>query len=202
MSSIAGPGADIAWVEGLVAVRPEPASDGSPPGEADLARILTAATTVPDHGALRPWRFAVVIGAGREAFGAALVAGLHEQRGDGLPEAAVAKMRGKALAAPASVVVVASPDPTSNVAVWEQVASAACTGYALVLAATGLGYGAVWKSAAVLEAEPVRSFFGLGEHERIMGWVNLGSPAPLGRRKAEAAPVDLDSVVTVIGSRG
>jgi nitroreductase len=69
--------------------------------------------------------------------------------------------------------------------VWEQVASASCTGYAVVLAATGLGYGAVWKSAAVLDAAPVRELFGLATHEHLLGWVNLGTPAPLGRAKAD-----------------
>src|SRR5664280_2866448 len=62
-----------------------------------------------------------------------------------LPEALVDKMRSKAYAAPCSIMLIASPDTTSNVEVWEQVASASCTGYAIVLAATGLGYGAVWK---------------------------------------------------------
>jgi nitroreductase len=188
------------WVDGLIAERPEPARDGRPPEDGDLTRILGAATTVPDHGGLRPWRFVLMAGSGRDAFGEALVVGLHQLRGDDLPPAAVAKMRGKAFAAPTSVMVVASPDPSSNVEVWEQVASASCTGYALVLAATGLGYGAVWKSASVLESPAVRTLFGLGDHEQLLGWVNLGTPAPLGRRKSVAAPVDLEGIVSVIGS--
>ena len=66
--------------------------------------------------------------------------------------------------------------------VWEQVASASCTGYAIVLAAVALGFGAVWKSAAVLDTEPVRTLFGLSEHERLLGWVNIGSPGAPGRK--------------------
>ena len=142
------PPADRAWVQRLSAVRPEPDPAGRAPDAGDLDLILSTATTVPDHGDLRPWRFVVSAGAGRDRFAEALVAGLHEQRGTDLPEAVVAKMRAKAYAAPCAVLLVASPDPTSNVEVWEQVVSASCTGYAVVLAATGLGYGAVWKSAA------------------------------------------------------
>jgi nitroreductase len=190
--------ATVGWVESLAALRPEPAADGAPPEPDDLTRILTAATTVPDHGGLRPWRFALVVGEGRERFGEALVAGLTELRGTDLPGAVVDKMRHKAFAAPCAVVVIATPDPTSNVEVWEQVASASCTGYALVLAATGLGYGAVWKSAPVLEAAPVRDLFGLAEHDRLLGWVNLGSPAPLSRKKLSPSRPGLDQVVTVV----
>jgi nitroreductase len=199
VSEVDGRRSDGGWVDGLVAQRPEPARDGTPPVRADLVRILEAATTVPDHGGLRPWRFAVISREGRDAFGDALVAGLHDQRGPDLPEAVVVKMREKAFAAPCAVMVIASTDPSSNVAVWEQVASASCTGYAMVLAATGLGCGAVWKSAPVLESDPVRSLFGLGEHEQLLGWVNLGSPAPLSRKKAAPGRADLGRLVSVIG---
>ena len=164
-----------------------------------MAEILETATTVPDHGGLRPWRFAVITGEGRDRFAQALVAGLHELRGEGLPDAMVAKMRGKAYAAPCAVMLIASPRLESNVPEWEQVASASCTGYAMVLAATALGLGAVWKSAAVLEATPVRDLFGLAEHERLLGWVNLGSPGELGRKK-ESDPdmAGIGELVTVI----
>lgn len=178
------PPPDPAWVARLAAVRPEPDADGEAPAPEDLAHILAVAGTVPDHGDLEPWRFAVCTGRGRDRFADALVDGLHELKGTDLPEAVVAKMRGKAYAAPCSVVVIASPDPSSTVARWEQVASASCTGYAIVLAATGLGYGAVWKSAGVMEARPVRELFALTVDESLLGWVNIGTPAPLGRKKA------------------
>jgi len=177
------PPADPSWVRRLAAVRPEPEPDGEAPSEAHLEQILATATTVPDHGDLEPWRFAVCTGPGRDRFARALVSGLREMKGPDVPDAVVAKMRGKAFAAPCSVVLIASPDPTSNVDVWEQVVSASCTGYAVVLAATGLGYGAVWKSAGVLGTGPVRALFGLGAHESLLGWVNVGTPAPLGRKK-------------------
>ncbi len=186
--------ADPSWVARLAAVRPEPDPAGRPPTSADLERILVTATTVPDHGDLRPWRFAVSVGPGRDRFAEALVAGLIEAKGPDQPPVVVAKMRNKAYAAPCSVVLIASPDPTSNVEIWEQVASASCTGYAMVLAATGLGYGAVWKSAGVLGTTPVRALFDLTVNESLLGWVNVGTPAPLGRKKAAAvdrvAPLD------------
>lgn len=193
-----GGGVGGGWFERLGSPRFEPARDGKAPDERTLARILETATTVPDHGGLQPWRFAVVSGTGRDRFGDVLVAGLHETRGYDLAEAVVSKMRGKAFAAPCAVVLIGSPDPASNVPVWEQVASASCTGYAVVLGATALGWGAVWKSASVLEAPSVRDFFGLGPHERLLGWVNVGSPAGEGRAPSQE-PVDLDPLVTVIG---
>ncbi|MGO8874090.1 MAG: nitroreductase [Acidimicrobiales bacterium] len=182
----------------LGARRPEPARNGTPPDDASLTRILEIATTVPDHGGLRPWRFAVVRGTGRVRFGDALVASLRAQQGADVPDAAVAKMHGKAFAAPCAVMLIASPRPGSNVPEWEQVASASCTGYAIVLAAVSLGFGAVWKSAVVLDSRPVRDLFGLEPHERLLGWVNLGSPAELGRKASDPPGAVLDGLVTVI----
>lgn len=183
----------------LAAPRVEPDRHGSSPGQADLARILEVATTVPDHGGLRPWRFSVITGAGRDRFGQVLVDGLVELKGDDIPEAALTKMRGKAFAAPCAVMVVASPRLESNVAEWEQVVSASCTGYAIVLAATALGLGAVWKSAQVLDTAPVRALFALADHERLLGWVNLGSPGRPSRKKGVHADGGvLDTPVTVV----
>jgi len=181
----------------LRAERSEPDREGTPPDDAQLAELLETATTVPDHGGLEPWRFVVVRGPGRDRFGDALVAGLVGERGPELPDPVVAKMRGKAFAAPCQVVLVASPQVGTNVPRWEQVASASCTGYALVLAATALGLGAIWKSAPVLHTAPVRELFGTGPDEELLGWVNLGTPAGPRRDRARQAP-PWSSHVTVL----
>ena len=187
-------------IEGLAAPRVEPARDGTPPDDQALARILEAATTVPDHGGLRPWRFAVIRGSGRDRFAEALVAGLVQLQGSVVPEGAVTKMRGKAFAAPCAVMLIASPRLESNVPEWEQVVSASCTGYAVVLGASALGLGAVWKSAQVLDTEPVRTLFGAADHERLLGWVNLGSPGERSRKKsADPGAEDLGLPISVIG---
>jgi nitroreductase len=96
--------------------------------------------------------------------------------------------------------LIASPRLESNVPEWEQVASASCTGYAVVLGATALGLGAVWKSANVLDTEPVRALFGVAAHERLLGWVNVGPPGdPSRKKRAAAAGGGPDPVVTMIG---
>jgi len=56
----------------------------------------------------------------------------------------------------------------------------------------------VWKSAAVLDTEPVRALFGLTEHEQLLGWVNIGTPAPMVTKLQKMVPADLPSLVTVI----
>lgn len=154
-----------------------------PPGPTDrqLDAILGAATTVPDHGSLRPWRFFVVTGDQRVRFGRALRAAGVEHL-DAPAEAALAKLESKALVAPTMIVLVCAPT-AGKVALWEQEASAASAGYAMVLAAHVLGLGAIWKSASVRTGEALRALFDLTEHDRLMGWVNLGTPVVSARER-------------------
>ncbi len=171
------------------------------PTDEQLRAILAAATTVPDHGQLRPWRFVVVAGAARDVFGDALVASAQERAASPLPAAATDKLRGTAYVAPLLVAVIASPKPSPKVPEWEQIASASCTGYALVLAAHALGVGAVWKSASVLDGTALRAAFGLIDGERLLGWINLGAPVHEVDRRP-MSEVQLSTVVSVLRGDG
>lgn len=159
------------------------------PTDEQLEVILTAATRVSDHNELHPWRFVVVAGAERGAFGDALVqAGL--QADPNLPEARRTKLRDKAFVAPTFVVIVFSPRH-GKAEPWEQQASAAAAGYAMVLTAHLLGIGSIWKSAPVRRGERLADLLGMTPDESIMGWINLGMPAaPPRERRNPVTPHD------------
>lgn len=142
------------------------------PDETHLAAILAAAASVPDHGKLRPYRFVVIRDEARWRFGAALRAAAMAAGADDIT---IAKAGRKPLFGPMLVVIIASPQPHSTVPEWEQVATASLTGYAMELAAGTFGFGAVWKSGRHLDEEPIRSLLGLGDGERLLGWINLGT---------------------------
>jgi nitroreductase len=164
------------------------------PSNEDLARMLSAAGTVPDHGELRPFRFAVISGAGRAAFGDALAEAARE-RSPALTDAALDGVRAKAQRSPTIVAVIASPKP-GKIEVWEQTATAACAGYAIVLAAYALGIGAVWKSVPFTRGKSLAELFGLGATEEVIGWIHLGtSTKPITKARA---PLDLANVTTII----
>ncbi|HEV7722226.1 MAG TPA: nitroreductase [Iamia sp.] len=145
------------------------------PSPAQIDTILRAATTAPDHGRIRPWRFVVVSGEARTAFADALEDGGLARHSD-LPDGGRQKLRSKAFVAPTLVAVVAAPRP-AKVERWEQVVSAGCTGYAMVLAAHALGLGAMWKSVPFRTGPVLREMFGMGDDDELLGWVLLGTPA-------------------------
>jgi nitroreductase len=168
------------------------------PSQADLTRILAAAGTVPDHGQLRPYRFVVITGEGRAAFGNALAEAARERKPE-TPEPKLDAMRAKAMRSPTSIVIIASPKP-GKIEIWEQVATASCTGYAIVLAANALGIGAVWKSVPFTKGKGITELFALAPTEEMLGWIHLGTP--LKEIAEPRAPLDVSTVTTVIDGAG
>lgn len=159
------------------------------PTDAQLARLLAAAGTVPDHGELRPFRFAVISGEGRTAFGNALADAARE-RNPALTEATADAMRAKAQRSPTIIAVIASPKP-GKIEVWEQTATAACAGYAIVLAAYALDIGAVWKSVPFTRGKGLTELFDLAPTEDMLGWIHLGTST---KPPKPRAPFDPSSV--------
>jgi nitroreductase len=158
------------------------------PDQSQVEKILQVGGTVPDHGALKPYRFVVVSGAGRDRFAESMVNAGLEAKGS-LDEKKQAKLKSKAYAAPMQIVVVFSPQDDEKIPDWEQMASASCTGYALVLAANALGFGAVWKSFGFEPGSLMKQTFQLQSKERILGWVNIGTEKE--REHSPRKPLDL-----------
>ncbi len=203
-------------LERIIRRRSAPALTDPGPTEAQLASILAAGASVPDHGKLRPYRFVVVRGDARRRFGEALSASAVAAGAD---ELTIAKARRKPFFGPMLVAIVATPQAHPTVPEWEQIASATLTGYAMELAADALGVGSVWKSGHHLDGEPVIRTLGLAPNERLLGWIDLGTvplqegmpmrardqgerPAP---RVTELAPeplIDVEELAERLGSDG
>lgn len=144
------------------------------PSRDELEEILTAATRVPDHGKLEPWRLIVVQGA---AF--ARLAGLAEARARELggDDEKIAKGRGQYDNGKLAVVVIASPKPAPKVPVAEQTASAAALCLGIVNAAEAAGWGACWLTGwPAHDATFAARAFGCEGGETVAGIVHIATP--------------------------
>jgi nitroreductase len=146
------------------------------PDRAGITRILTAATRVPDHGKLEPWRLIVLQGA---AF--ARLADLAETRAraTGGDAERIAKGRGQFDLGLCAVVVIASPKPSDKVPLLEQTLSAGALCMNILHAATAAGWGACWLTGWPAHdrgfAEPA---FALEPQEFVAGIIHIATPAP------------------------
>lgn len=165
------------------------------PSDAQLRQIFESALTVPDHGMLRPFRFVVVRGEARGAFGDALSAAGVEVNPE-MPDAVRTKLREKALMAPAQLVVLFSPKEGTKIPHWEQEVTAGCAGYAVTLAAHAVGLGAIWKSSPFMDGRRLRDVLGAKDGEKMLGWVNLGTP--MRDTQPPRRPEDAASVASVL----
>jgi len=145
------------------------------PDDATLLRMLQSAVRVPDHGKLVPFRFLRIAGDARHALGGFLAARALQRNPDA-PPALVAKDRSRFSHAPVIVAVVARIQAGHKVPEQEQLLTAGCACFALLQAAQALGFGAQWLTAWMAYDPEVAKVLGLGEGERIVGFVHIGTP--------------------------
>lgn len=148
---------------------------GPAPSRDAVMTILAAATRVPDHGKLEPWRLVVV-----EKPAMARLADLAEVRARELgadPEK-IDKGRGQFDRGHLAVVVIASPKPSEKIPPVEQLLSAGALCMNILHAATAAGWGANWLTGWVSH-DPVFAAraFGCTDAETVAGILHVATPA-------------------------
>lgn len=153
-----------------------------------LDELLTVATRVPDHRRLAPWRFLVFEGDARQAFNARAVE-IQKQEDPEATETMLADTASYFSRAPVIVAIISSPDPTHKTPVWEQELSCGALCQNLLLAANASGWAACWLSEWIAFSPGINALLGLTEHERIAGYVYLGTAkdTPLERMRPDPA---------------
>lgn len=167
------------------------------PSEVELQAMLAAAVSAPDHGELRPWRFVVLEGAAKDAFGEVLEAAYRarcDAAGTEPVPSKAEKERTKLGRAPLVVVAAVAYQQSDKVPATEQFAAVAAATENLCLAAAALGYGAMWRTGDPAYDTTVKEALGLRPDDAIMAFVYVGT-VPDGRAKPPNEPV-LDAVVS------
>ena len=163
---------------------------GPGPTDEELARILTIAARIPDHGKLHPWRFITVAENQRDSLAQLLHDALAEENPDA-GEAHHKKEEEFAHYAGRLIVLVSAPVEDHKIPVWEQQLSSGAAGMNLLMAAHALGYVAGWVTGWRAYSERVRAAF-CEAGERIAGFVFIGHP---GRELEERPRPELSEVV-------
>jgi nitroreductase len=141
---------------------------GEAPGKKELRRLVEAASTVADHGSLRPWRIIALRGEARERLGRAFA------EAAGLEGSAAEKFAAKPLRAPLLLAVVVSPKPSLKVPDWEQEAVASGVAHALSLVLDEAGWGVMWRTGLQTRSDAVARVHELEPGERLLGWLYVG----------------------------
>jgi nitroreductase len=157
------------------------------PSVIQMQALIEAAGCAPDHELLRPWRLIHVEPAQREALGQVFVESLLE-RLPSAPMSAQTQAREKAFRAPELLLAVARLEPTHpDVSAPERYVALGAALMNLLLAAHGLGFGAMLSSGHALRTGCFARAFGLSPGELALCFVSIGTPTEVRRRHRPSA---------------
>lgn len=166
---------------------------GPGPDRSAVEAMLAVAARVPDHGKLTPWRFLILEEPGRTRLGAALADFWREDHPDA-DEERLAMERARPDRGPMLVVAIATLNPQHpKIPEWEQILSGGAACMNLCHAATAMGWRASWVTEWPAYDARVHKLFELGENDRILGFIYLGSAGDVPDRP-RPAPDDIATV--------
>jgi nitroreductase len=153
---------------------------------------LENATWAPNHGKTEPWHFIVYTGEGIQHLSNFQAERYKEESGEKFTEAKYRNLKENYLKASHVIAICLKRDPSSKIPEVEEIAAvaAAVQNFALTLHASG--YGGYWTTGGVTYYASAKSFFGLGDQDKLMGFYLCGVPEiqpPAPPRK----PVELKS---------
>jgi nitroreductase len=140
-----------------------------------IEKLLDAAVQAPNHYKVRPWRFIVLTGEGRNKLGDVMCASQQERHPE-FPQEAFDKTRSLPLRAP--VVIAVGVDQPSEVKVSEieNICAVAAAIQNLLLAAHAMGLGAKWRTGEWAGDAKVKEFLGFASEQHMIGFVYIGYP--------------------------
>jgi nitroreductase len=145
-----------------------------PPDQQALELLLECGARAPDHGRLRPWRFIVIRGEARERLGDLMAAQLRRKQPDASADS-LQRERHKPLRAPLIIAVAAVCNAAARIPAIEQILAAGAAAQNIMLAATALGFGSMWKTGDVAYDDTVKSALGLQASDSIVGLLYIGT---------------------------
>ncbi len=155
----------------------------------EIEALLAAATLAPNHKLTQPWRFYVLGPEARHAYGLALGARKAKKVEDPAAGAALREtvaVEHRALPLMIAIAVMNTENPETR---EEDYAAAMMAVQNIALTAVALGLGTHIKTGAIAsDPRGARAAAGVGDDQRVVAIVNVGTPAevPAAKNRAPA----------------
>ncbi|MDP4263961.1 MAG: nitroreductase [Bacteroidota bacterium] len=139
-----------------------------------IKQILINATWAPNHGKTEPWRFTVFTGDGLKKL-AAFQSELYKQEaGENFKEATYIKLQQNPLKASHIIAIGMKRTTTKNIPEAEDIAAVACAVQNIYLSVSAYGLGGYLTTGGITYKEKAKSFFGLGDEDKLFGFFYIG----------------------------
>jgi nitroreductase len=164
------------------------------PDDTQLRQMVDAAACAPDHRGLRPWRLVRIADAQRPALADLFEACTRDRDPTATPDD-IARSREKAHRAPLLLLAVLRGEPAQaaddpDVPLVERATTLGAALMNLLLAAHGLGYGAMLTSGRAVRTPRFAQAFALAPGEQAVCFVSIGSARSPSPRRGRGVAAD------------
>ncbi len=155
-------------------VFPDQFEAGRPVDDAIITEILINATWAPNHGKAEPWHFTVFSGEGLKKLADFQSELYKELSGENFKEITYGKLRQNPLKASHIIALGMKRTPNKNIPEIEDVEAVSCAVQNIYLSTAAYGLGGYWTTGGITYREQAKSFFGLGEEDKLLGFFYIG----------------------------
>lgn len=158
-----------------------------------IQEILVNATWAPTHGHNEPWHFAVFTGPGLQRLATFQSELYRQESGTDFTEKKYLKLQQQPLLASHVIAIGMKRNGSSRIPEIEEIEAVACAVQNIYLSVAAYGFGGYWTTGGITYYENAKSFFGLGESDKLLGFfyvANIRIPSGKGKR------TDVNSKVT------
>ena len=142
-----------------------------------IDKILENANWAPSHGKTEPWRFFVFEGKAKQKLGE-FQSNLYKNvtAPDLFLQAKFEKLKNAPMKASHIVAIGMKRQETEKIPEIEEIEAVACAVQNMHLTATAYGIGGYWASGGATYTDEMKTFLGLGEKDKVLGFFYLGYP--------------------------
>ena len=158
-------------------VFPDQFDAGKPIPDTIINEILLNACQAPNHGRTEPWQFTVFSGDGLKKLAAFQSSLYKDLAGENFKEATYAKLKQQPLKASHIIAIGMKRSSLKNIPEIEDIEAVACAVQNIYLSVTAYGLGGYWTTGGITYKEEAKSFFGLGEADKLLGFFYIGQVA-------------------------
>ncbi|MBX2922363.1 MAG: nitroreductase [Chitinophagaceae bacterium] len=139
-----------------------------------IEEILINATWAPNHGRNEPWLFTVFTGEGLQKLADFQSSLYKAEAGDGFNDAAFTKLQKQPLKASHIIAIGMKRGMNRRIPEIEDIEAVACAVQNIYLSVTAYGLGGYWTTGGITYKDSAKSFFGLGEEDKLLGFFYIG----------------------------
>lgn len=139
-----------------------------------IKEILTNAIWAPNHGKEEPWRFTVFTGSGLKKLADFQSEFYKEGAGENFKGGTYIKLQENPLKASHVIAIGMKRSVNKNIPETEDIAAVSCAVQNMYLSLTAYELGGYWTTGGVTYKEKAKTFFGLGEEDKLLGFFYIG----------------------------